>query len=175
MKNLSLLILFCVMFASCEKETQIVLGHDFEIDARLGDVDQNGYYHLELGQDWQTLHRISGQVSPVENEYDLTKVYWESSHYWLIGDTLGYVVHQNNTLNDDGYLYLNNDTTYVTWFDGHEVPTINETCYSTMDGEINIMFAPVQVMEGDTITVTGVAHFADGIISNTKQIEIIID
>jgi hypothetical protein len=173
--RLSLLILFCVMFASCEKEEQIVLGHDFEIDARLGAVDINGYYHLELGQDWQTLHRISGQVSAVNDEYNLTKVYWESSHYWLIGDTLGYIVHQNNTLNDNGYLYLNNDTTYVTWFDGHEVPTINETCYSTMDGEINIMFAPVQVMEGDTITVTGVAHFADGIISNTKQIEIIID
>ena len=150
------------------------LGHDFEIDARL-DADENGYYHLELGHDWQTLHRISGKVSEVENEYDLTKVYWESSHYWLIGDTLGYVVHQNNTLNDDGYLYLNNDTTYVTWFEGHEVPTINETCYSTMDGEINIMFAPVQVMEGDTITVTGVAHFADGIVSNTKRIDIIIN
>ncbi len=172
--RLSLLILFCVVFASCEKEMQIVLGHDFEIDARL-DVDSNGYYHLELGQDWQTLHRISGYVSAVENEYELTKVYWESSHYWLIGDTLGYVVHQNNTLNDAGYLYLNNDTTYVTWFEGHEVPTINETCYSTMDGEINIMFAPVQVMDGDTITVTGVAHFADGIISNTKRIDIIID
>ena len=174
--RLSLLILFCVVFASCEKETQLYtpLGHDFEIDARLA-IDQNGYYHLELGQDWQTLHRISGSVSPVEYDWALTKVYWESSHYWLIGDTLGYIIHQNNTLNDDGYLYLNNDTSYVTWFAGHEVPTINETCYSTMDGEINIMFAPVQSMEGDTITVTGVAHFADGIISNMKKIDIVID
>jgi len=172
--RLSLLILFCVMFVSCEKETYVVLGHDFEVDARLGDVDENGYYHLELGQDWQTLHRISGQVSAVDNEYELTKVYWESSHYWLIGDTLGYVVHQNWTLNDSGYLYMNNDTSYVTWFDGHEVPTINETCYSTMDGEINIMFAPVQSMDGDTITVTGQATFADGYISEPKQIKIIV-
>ncbi len=172
--RLSLLILFCVMFVSCEKETYVVLGHDFEVDARLGDVDGNGYYHLELGQDWQTLHRISGQVSAVDNEYELTKVYWESSHYWLIGDTLGYVVHQNWTLNDSGYLYMNNDTSYVTWFDGHEVPTINETCYSTMDGEINIMFAPVQSMDGDTITVTGQATFADGYISEPKQIKIIV-
>ena len=76
------------MFASCEKEEQIVLGHDFDIDARLGDVDENGYYHLELGQDWQTLHRISGQVSEVDYDWALTKVYWSSSHYWLIGDTL---------------------------------------------------------------------------------------
>ena len=93
----------------------------------------------------------------------------------VIGDTLGYIVHQNNTLNDNGYLYLNNDTTYVTWFEGHEVPTINETCYSTMNGEINIMFAPVQSMEGDTITIKGVAHFADGYISEPKKIEVIIE
>jgi len=172
--RLSLLILFCVTFASCTKEMPTPLGHDFEIDARL-DIDNNGYYHLQLGQDWQTLHRISGQVSEVENEYELTKVYWESSHYWLIGDTLGYVVHQNWTLNDGGYLYMNNDTSYVDWFDDHIVRTINETCYSTMDGEINIMFAPVQSMEGDTITITGVAHFADGIISEQRRIDIILD
>ena len=172
--RLSLLILFCVMFVSCTKDMPMPLGHDFEIDARL-DVDENGYYHLELGHDWQTLHRISGSVSPVKQDWALTKVYWESSHYWLIGDTLGYIVHQNWTLNDNGYLYMNNDTSYVTWFDGHEVPTINETCYSTNDGEINIMFAPVQSMEGDTITVTGVAHFADGYISEPKKIEVIVE
>jgi hypothetical protein len=163
-----------IMLTGCTKEIPTLLGHDFEINARL-DIDENGYYHLELGQDWQTLHRISGQVSPVENEYELTKVYWESSHYWLIGDTLGFVVHQNWTLNDNGYLYMNNDTSYVTWFEGYEVPTINETCYSTMDGEINIMFAPVQSMQGDTITVTGTAHFADGIISKEKRINIIVE
>ena len=174
MIRLSLLILFCVMFASCEKE-QIVLGHDFEIDARLGVVDMNGYYHLELGQDWQTLHRISGQVSEVDNEYELTKVYWESSHYWSIGDTLGYIVHQNWTLNDGGYLYMNNDTSYVTWFDDHIVPTINETCYSTMDGEINTMFAPVQNMRGDTISVSAQASFADGHVSEVKTLKFVIE
>ena len=172
--RLSLLILFCITFGSCKKEMPTPLGHDFEIDARL-DIDNNGYYHLQLGQDWQTLHRISGRVSEVVNEFELTKVYWESSHYWLIGDTLGYVVHQNWTLNDNGYLYMNNDTSYVTWFDDHIVRTINETCYSTMDGEINIMFAPVQSMKGDTITITGVAHFADGIISEQRRVEIIIE
>ena len=172
--RLSLLILFCVMFVSCTKDMPTPLGHDFEIDARL-DIDNNGYYHLQLGQDWQTLHRISGSVSAVEEDWASTKVYWESSHYWLIGDTLGFIVHQNWTLNDNGYLYMNNDTSYVTWFNGHEVPTINETCYSTNDGEINIMFAPVQSMEGDTITVTGVAHFADGYISEPKKIEIVIE
>jgi len=167
-------VVVLMVMSSCSKETPLVLGHEFDIDVQLYN-DDNGYYHLPIGDSWQTLHRISGQVSEVANEYELTKVYWTSSHYWEIGDTLGYVVHQNWTLNDNGYMYTNNDTSYVWWFSGHEVPTINETCYSTMDGEINIMFAPVQTMEGDTITITSQAHFADGYISETKKIEVIIE
>ena len=168
-------ILFYTMLAACSTgDMPTPLGHEFEIDARL-DIDSNGYYHLELGQDWQTLHRISGSVSPVKDDWALTKVYWTSSHYWLLGDTLGYIVHQNWTLNDNGYMYTTNDTSYVTWFEGYEVPTINETCYSTNDGEINIMFAPVQSMKGDTITVTGEAHFADNYISDINTIKIIIE
>ena len=162
-------ILFCL--PGCTKEPfQYNLGHDFELDARLP-IDSNGYYHLQLGQDWQTLHRISGNV----DDWALTKVYYTSSHYWLIDDTLGYIVHQNWTLNDNGYMYTTNDTSYVTWFEGFEVPTINETCYSTNDGEINIMFAPVQNMKGDTITVTGQAHFADSYISDINTIKIIVE
>ena len=72
-------------------------------------------------------------------------------------------------------MYTTNDTSYVTWFEGFEVPTINETCYSTNDGEINIMFAPVQNMKGDTITVTGQAHFADSYISDINTIKIIVE
>ena len=171
--RLSLLILFCVTFASCEKEMPTPLGHDFEIDARL-DIDDNGYYHLQLGQDWQTLHRISGQVSEVENEYELTKVYWESSHYWLIGDTLGFIVSFNDISNDQSYLYMTADTTYVTWFEGFEVPTINDMCYSTNEGEINIMFAPVRNMSGDTIDIKATAVFADG-YRKSKQLKIILE
>ncbi len=168
-----LILIICVI-TSCTKEDTSLLGHDFNIDARLN-IDNNGYYHLQLGQDWQTLHRISGTVSEVYNDYDLTRIEWKSSHYWMIGDTLGYVVHQNWTLNDDQYLYVVNDTSYVTWFNGHEVPTINKVSYGTMDGEINTMFAPVQSMEGDTIQVTGTAFFADGVVSDEKMIEIVIE
>jgi len=167
-------ILFCL--PGCSKANdgfQYNLGHDFEIDARLP-IDENGYYHLQLGYDWQTLHRISGSVSPVEDDWALTKVYYTSSHYWLLGDTLGYIIHQNNTLNDN-YYYMTPDTTYITWFEGFEVPTINSTCYSTNDGEINIMFAPVQNMAGDTILVTAEAHFADNYISNIEIIQIIVE
>ena len=44
-----------------------------------------------------------------------------------------------------------------------------------MDGEINTMFAPVQTMEGDTITITGQAYFADGFVSEQAIIQVIID
>ena len=171
---LAILISIVFLMPACNKDDLYIVGHDFEIDAGLN-IDNNGYYHMDLGQEWQTLHRISGQVSEVINEYELTKIQWTSSHYWVIGDTLGYVVHQNWTLNDTGYLYLNNDTSYVTWFDGQVVPTINEASYSTMDGEINTMFAPVQTMDGDTITITGQASFADGFVSDLKVIQVVID
>jgi len=168
-------ILFCM--PGCTKgydEFQPNLGHDFELDMRMGAPDVNGYYHLQLGQDWQTLHRISGQVSPVEYDWALTKVYYTSSHYWLIGDTLGFIVSYNDISNDLGYLYMLPDTSYVTWFEGFEVPTINETCYSTNDGEINIMFAPVESMKGDTILISAQAEFADGIVSEIKYERIIL-
>ena len=50
----------------------------------------------------------------IDRAYELAKIEWSSSHYWLIGDTLGYIVHQNWTLNDNGYLYLNND--HIIWY-----------------------------------------------------------
>jgi len=169
-----LLLVSCIILASCSKEQiEAPIGHEFELDARMVS-DENGYYHLPLGYDWQTLYRISGEVSAVENEYELAKIEWSSSHYWLIGDTLGYMVHQGNTLNDAGYLYMNNDTSYVTWFNGAEVPTVNGASYSTMEWEINTMFAPVQSMKGDTVTVTAKAYFADGHISEKKQLQFII-
>lgn len=156
---------------SCNKEAVAPLGHEFELDVRLN-ADSMGYYHLQMSESWQTLHRISGKVSPVDNTYELIKVYWSSSHYWYIGDTLGYIIHLNNILNDT-YIYSTVDTSYITWFDGFEVPTINETCYSTEDGEINIMFAPVRSMKGDTINIKSTAEFADG-YSSSRQFNIIL-
>ncbi len=148
------------------------IGHEFEIDARLP-VDSLGYYHLELSEDWQTLHRISGNISPVSNTYELATITWESSHYWKIGDTLGYIVHFNNPENDI-YLYSNRDTAYITWFEGFEVETINGMSYQTEDGEINTMFAPVRSMRSDTVTVKATARFADGYV-DTRQIKIILE
>jgi len=165
-------VILPLILLSCTKDNIEPIGHEFEIDVRL-DADSLGFYHLQLSESWQTLHRISGKVSAVNNSYDLTKVYWESSHYWYIGDTLGFIVHLNNMLNDT-YIYSTIDTSYITWFDGFEVPTINETCYSTEDGEINIMFAPVNNMGGDTVSIKATAIFADG-YESSKELKIILE
>lgn len=114
-------------------------------DARLP-IDENGYYHLTMNRDtWQTTHRISGQASG-EN----LMVNWESDLYWVLGDTLGYIVKSGYT---DEWQYVSYDTVYVTGFSGEEVRTTNWTSYSNSDGEINNMIAPVRSMIGDTLNV----------------------
>ncbi len=114
-------------------------------DARLP-IDENGYYHLTMNRDtWQTTHRISGQASG-EN----LMVNWESDLYWVLGDTLGYIVKSGYT---DEWQYVSYDTVYVTGFSGEEVRTTNWTSYSNSNGEINNMIAPVKSMIGDTLNV----------------------
>ncbi len=122
----------------------------FDVDVRLS-LDENGYYHLVMERDsWQTLHRISGSVYTDEVPAELIRFNWYSSHYWYIGDTLGYVVSFGLT---EDLEYVSYDTNYVTWFNGSEVPTTNCCSYSNSDGEVNNMIAPVQSMIGDTITI----------------------
>ena len=106
----------------------------FTNDPRL-DQDSNGYYHLTIDTiSWQTIHRLSGTVTRDGQPVDLIKFYWESNLYWILGDTLGYIVHQGLT---DDYVYVSYDTTYITGFTGFEVPTINSASYSNSDGEVN--------------------------------------
>ncbi len=122
----------------------------FDVDARLS-LDENGYYHLVMERDsWQTLHRISGSVYTEEEPAELIRFNWYSSHYWYIGDTLGYIVSFGLT---DDLEYVSYDTNYVTWFNGSEVPTTNCCSYSNSEGEVNNMIAPVQSMIGDTMTI----------------------
>jgi|TARA_Y100000310_G_scaffold86206_1_gene83058 hypothetical protein len=124
---------------------------EISINPRLN-KDDNGYYHLSLNNDkWQTLHRFSGEVLADSEPLDVFKVNWESSHYWYIGDTLGYIVKRQFSSYTGDYVYY--DTLYVHHFDGMEVPTINPASYSNSDGEINTMFAPVKSMVGDTVKV----------------------
>ena len=85
---------------------------------------------------------------------------WESSHYWFLGDTLGYVV--NIGLNDN-LEYVNIDTNYIVGFSGTLVPTINQYSLPTKVGdlhyEVNTMIAPIRKMIGDTMMVD--FHFID--------------
>ena len=110
--------------------------------------DGNGYYHMTLGDNWQTLHRVSGSIRKdgfgIENFW----VEWESNLYWYLGDTLGYVVKRGLT---DNLEYVSYDTVYITGFNGMEVPTSNKTSFSNSRGELNNMIAPVRSMVGDTM------------------------
>jgi hypothetical protein len=119
------------------------------IEPRL-DVDENGYYHLTLDRvHWQTIHRVSGHLNYSDGSpAELVKVSWASDLYWILGDTLGYIVHEGLT---DDLIYVSYDTTYITGFYGMEVPTSNQASYSNADGEVNNMIAPVQIMVGDTM------------------------
>lgn len=124
----------------------------FTWDARLP-IDENGYYHLEMDRyNHQTLHRISGRVvnSDTENTKRFYKVGWESDLYWVIGDTLGYVVRGGYT---DDWVYVAYDTVYVTQYSGELVRTTNWTSYSDEDGMFHNMIAPVNTMIGDTLNV----------------------
>ena len=178
-KSFIIFFVFLLYFYSCTNQNDNIsslnLQHHFDLDARLP-VDSNGFYHLNLDiNNWQTLHRISGSVDSVNQQWALTKVYWTSSHYWIIGDTLGYIVNFNNPFNDTNYYYQTPDTSYITFFEGFEVPTINSASYSTMNGEINTMFAPVRSMLADTITISAQAIFADGYSSDVLHIKVIMD
>ena len=123
----------------------------FELDSGL-ELDLNGYYHLPIDESkWQTLHRISGHVYRDTIPVNVVSFSWISDFYWTIGDTFGYVI-ANNGLTDD-LVYVAYDTTYITWFDGFEVPILNGSSYSREDGEVNTMIAPVRTMVGDTSTI----------------------
>ena len=144
------------LFVGCESSTEPISPIVFELDARLVE-DNNGYYHLDIDENkWQTLHRISGHVYRNGDPMNVTKFAWSSNFYWAIGDTFGYVI-ANNGLTDD-LVYVGYDTTYITWFNGYEVPIVNSASYSREDGEVNTMIAPVQTMIGDTATIFYVYH-----------------
>ena len=143
----------------------------FNLEPRL-DQDVNGYYHLELNpSSFQTLHRISGHIYLNGEPLDVMKFYWESSHYWMLGDTLGYIVHQGLT---DDLIYVSYDTTYITGFSDFLVPTINSSSYSNSDGEVNTMFGPVWTMRYDTVLVS-VGYFDNSYNFINQSIEIVLD
>jgi len=114
-------------------------------------IDNNGYYHMSIDTTrWQTIYRISGNVYRNGNPVNVIKFGWSSSHYWVLGDTLGYIVASGLT---DDLVYVSYDTSYVTGFSGHEVPIVNSASYSGADGEVSTVIAPIRTMRGDTVTI----------------------
>ncbi|MBC8213032.1 MAG: hypothetical protein H8E71_00095 [Candidatus Marinimicrobia bacterium] len=158
-----------LLFVGCEdlsKEDEVV----FNFEPRL-EQDESGYYHLELDSlSNQTLHRLSGHIYKNGEPLDLVKFYWESSHYWVLGDTLGYIIHRGLT---DDLIYVSYDTTYIIGFSDFVVPTINCCSYSNAEGEVNTMFGPIWKMRFDTVTVT-VGYFHNNNLVS-ESIEIVLD
>ena len=87
----------------------------------------------------------------------------------MLGDTLGYIVHQGLT---DNLIYVSYDSTYITGFSEFLVPTINSSSYSNSDGEVNTMFGPVWTMRYDTVLVS-VGTYEENINFNGKNIALI--
>ena len=111
--------------------------------------DNNDYFHLTIDRNnWQTLYRVRGIVYKDDEPAENIKFYWDSNLYWIIGDTLGYIIKRG--LSDD-VEYVSYDTTYITQFSGFEVPTTNTSSVSNSQGEISNMIAPVTTMVGDTL------------------------
>jgi len=169
---LTLLSLFLIF--SCD-DTQTndeddVIEIVFNNEPRL-DQDENGYYHLELNPlTFQTIHRLSGHIYGDGQPLETVDFNWESSHYWTLGDTVGYIVHQGLT---DDLVYVSYDTTYITGFSDFIVPTINCCSYSNSEGEVNTMFGPVWTMRLDTVLISVGYVYNNNYLSNS--FEIILD
>jgi hypothetical protein len=156
------LLALSIFVIGCEDNQEIYDDIDLVYNINLP-IDDNGYYHMELSDSWQTIQRLTANLESkhLDNrkngERDLVetiKVYWESSHYWVLGDTLGYIVKRGLT---DDMEYVNYDTLYIWGFEGESVPTVNGASYpinvNDDTWEVNTMTGPVSSMVGDTMTV----------------------
>ena len=102
--------------------------YDFELYGESLSIDDNGYYHFDLSDGIifsNTTSRTKFVVNT--NNPNIQKVGFIASHYWYVGDTLGYIVSRGLT---DDLVYVSYDTSYVTWFNGFEVPIINGASYT---------------------------------------------
>jgi hypothetical protein len=156
------LIILSILIIGCEDNRYEYDDIDLVYNINLP-IDENGYYHMELGEAWQSLKRITANLKSEHlnnrdwSQRDLVetiKVYWESSHYWVLNDTIGYIVKRGLT---DDLEYVNYDTLYIWGFEGESVPTVNGSSYpvnvDATTWEVNTIVAPVGSMAGDTMTV----------------------
>ncbi len=145
-------IIILLLLVGCEESTRWVeRTPQITYDMRLP-IDINGNYHLTIDRTKvQTLHRVDAYVGDDYGPIEAHRVEWESNLYWFVGDTLGYVIKRGLT---DDLVYVSYDTTYITYFNGYEVPTTNEVSYSNIFGNVSNMIAPTKTMVGDTLKLT---------------------
>lgn len=173
-----------LLLSSCEKSVSVPPTFtqpkfSFSIDSALvGNgskslkKDGNGYYHLLVDTNLlQTFSRVTGKVlvngkpNPVAPTLvENVRVEWKSSHYWILN------VGQQTI------------SVYKTYFNKYQaklqtvllgimiaqrseiIPTVNSVSYpSTETGEVNTIVAPIPLMKGDTLTITGKVFFVYGI------------
>lgn len=108
----------------------------------------DGVPTLALRDTWQTTHMIDFKVTLDGEPVEYATIRFESNLYWVLGDTLGYIV--DRALTDD-WTYINYDTTYVTGFGGAEVPTTNFRSMTDDEGLTSNAIAPVRTMDGETM------------------------
>ena len=154
-RYISLLLFIGLAFWSCEgegdEETVQQSTYNFDLIYENTGItkDENDYFHLTINRNsWQTLYRVRGIVYKDDMPTENMKFHWQSNLYWELGDTLGYYIHRGLT---DDLEYVSYDTTYITGFNGMEVPTSNSVSVSGSSGEVSNMIAPVRSMVGDTL------------------------
>jgi len=152
MKKLFIIFPFLILI-SCQDDNSETENHEYRFEVEYENTgiskDNNDYFHLTIDRNnWQTLYRVRGIVYKDDEPAENIKFYWDSNLYWIIGDTLGYIIKRG--LSDD-VAYVNYDTTYITQFSGLEVPTTNTSSVSNSQGEVSNMIAPVETMVGDTL------------------------
>jgi hypothetical protein len=155
MKQTLLSIIAILLLVSCDDGIYIEpftdLDYQLNVDARLP-MDDRGFYHLTINnQSNQTIHRLSGRLLKNGKEPNPPeKVFWESSHMWVLTDSIGYIIRR--TIDSRGR-WSNVDTLVVRGFGNQSVPTINCCSYSGTNGEINTIIAPIREMKGDTLII----------------------
>lgn len=160
------------IFTNCTDITNIEHQPEYEIylDGRLN-KDDNGYYELKLNNYTnQTVHRLQGILEKDGGKIDRRKkIGWESSHKWVLGDTLGIEVRR--FIEWKG-IWITVDTVYVSGFSDMEVPTVNSVSITKEDGEFSGMIAPILPMKGDTMEVR--TYYREGTVDVSTLIKIIL-
>lgn len=173
--KITFLICGLLVVLSCSTESEVEEPDPefhLSLDPRLERMSEN-LYRLNLDRSrLQSVHRVQGRLTQDGNPPDLPQKYigWESSHSWVLTDTLGFIIRR--TINANGE-WTNLDTLFVTGFGGFEVPTVNRTSVTREDGTFSGMIAPILPMEGDTMVVK--AQYKEGSIHVWETVSIYLD